>query len=65
MKRQEDHPLTKHTLNLYQGDFDWFGEHYSRLGASKAIRDLVRAHRRQEEEKVEQVVGDALQGEPR
>lgn len=46
MRRKEDHPLKKHTLNLYEGDFDRLIMLYDRLGAGKVVRTLVRAHLR-------------------
>jgi len=57
MKRKEDRAITKHTLNLYAGDYAWLQDHYSsRIGAAKVIRDLVHAHRRRVEERVAQMV---------
>lgn len=45
MRRREDHAITKHTLNLYAGDYERLrGLYGSRLGAAKIIRDLVRHH---------------------
>ena len=45
-KRTEDFPLTKHTLNLYEGDWsklqDVAAEISHRGGAGKIVRDLVR-----------------------
>ena len=43
MRRREDFPLTKHTLNLYEGDYERLQALFpARIGAAKAIRDLVR-----------------------
>jgi hypothetical protein len=44
MKRREDFPLMKVTLNLYDGDFQQLQSLYPRLGASKVIRVLVHSH---------------------
>lgn len=45
MRRKEDIPLQKVTLNLYEGDFDFLRGLYSRIGAGKIIRKLVRKYR--------------------
>ena len=62
MKRREDHPISKHTLNLYQGDYEELQALYStRIGAAKIIRDLVRAHIKKVKENAAQrmsLVGD-------
>lgn len=51
MRRREDKPITKHTLNLYAGDYTRLQELYSsRIGAAKIIRDIIRAHIRKVEE---------------
>jgi hypothetical protein len=45
MKRREDHAISKHTLNLFAGDYERLQSLYgTRIGAAKIIRDLVRAH---------------------
>ena len=45
MRRREDHALSKHTLNLFDGDYAKLQELYgSRVGAAKIIRTLIRAH---------------------
>ena len=44
MKRKEDQPLTKHTLNLYEGQLDKLQELHPRLGAAKVIRMLIKKH---------------------
>lgn len=44
MRRREELPLAKHTLHLYLGDFDKLRDFHGRIGASKVIRSLVRAH---------------------
>lgn len=37
-------PLTKHTLWLYEGDFERLGIYFPEITASVAIRRIVRAH---------------------
>lgn len=44
--RREEAPLQKHTLQLYQGDFEELQSLYE-VGASYIIRRLVREHLRQ------------------
>lgn len=44
MKRREDRPISKHTLNLYTGQVDKLQELHPRLGAAKVIRTLVDDH---------------------
>ncbi len=44
MKRKEDRPITKHTLNLYAGQLDQLQALHPRLGAAKVIRTLVDDH---------------------
>ena len=44
MKRKEDRPISKHTLNLYAGQMDKLQELHPRLGGAKVIRELVDAH---------------------
>lgn len=54
-RRREDRMMTKHTLNLYQGDYDRLQQLYgTRVGAAKIIRDIVRAHIRLIEESAAQ-----------
>ena len=52
MRRKEDLPLEKVTLLLFEGDLDFFKAMYPRLGASRAIRHLVRKFRLEIEAKV-------------
>ena len=53
MRRREDYAIRRHTLNLFDGDFERLQDiHGTRIGASKVIRDLVRAHLRAIDEKV-------------
>lgn len=55
MKRREDRPISKHTLNLYAGDYAKLQRLYStRVGAAKIIRDVVHAHIRKIEENAQQ-----------
>ncbi len=44
MKRREDRPISKHTLNLYIGQLDKLQELHPRLGAAKVIRTLIEDH---------------------
>lgn len=46
MRRKEDQPIKKVTLNLYDGDFEFLQDTYRETGAAKIVRELVRAHRR-------------------
>ena len=46
MKRKETAPLSKHTLNLYEGQLDKLQELHPRLGAAKVIRTLIDDHLR-------------------
>lgn len=54
MRRKEDKPLHKTTLNLVKGDFEKLQEAYPRLGAGKVVRELVNAHVRRIEEQAQQ-----------
>jgi hypothetical protein len=56
MKRKESRPISKHTLNLYEGQLDKLQELHPRLGAAKVIRTLIEDHIRSIEEGVAQVV---------
>jgi hypothetical protein len=57
VKRREDREISKHTLNLYAGDYEKLRTLYStRIGAAKIIRDIIRAHIRQVEETAAQRV---------
>lgn len=55
MKRKEDRPITKHTLNLYAGQLDKLQELHPRLGAAKVIRTLIEDHIRSVAERGAQV----------
>lgn len=37
----ENRPLQRHTLWLYQGDFDKLGAYFPKVGASVALRRIV------------------------
>jgi len=51
MRRREERAITKHTLNLYTGDYMKLQSLYpARIGAAKIIRDLIHAHIRKIEE---------------
>jgi len=55
MRRREDRDITKHTLNLYAGDYAKLQALYPpRIGAAKIIRDIIHAHIRQIEESAAQ-----------
>jgi hypothetical protein len=57
MKRREDRPISKHTINLYAGDYRKLQALYTtRIGACKVIRDLVHAHIRKIEEDTAQKI---------
>jgi hypothetical protein len=65
MRRREDKALTKHTLNLYMGDYNVLQTVYgSRIGAAKIIRDLVKIHvnkiKAKSEQKVDPLIEDPL-----
>jgi site-specific recombinase XerC len=55
MKRKEDRPISKHTLNLYAGQLDKLQELHPRLGAAKVIRTLVDDHIRSVAEGLNQI----------
>lgn len=44
MKRKEEKPITKHTLNLYQGQVEKLQTLHPRLGAAFVIRKLIDKH---------------------
>lgn len=57
MRKREDRPIIKHTLNLYAGDYAKLQALYStRVGAAKIIRDIVHAHIRKIEEDAAQKI---------
>lgn len=44
MRRREDKAISKHTLNLFAGDYEKIQGWAGRTGAAKVIRELVRAY---------------------
>ena len=44
MIRKEDHKITKHTINLFEGQLDKLQELHPRFGAAKVIRTLIEDH---------------------
>lgn len=42
--RKESEKIIKVTLNVYESDWDFFKNHYTKTGASKAVRTLLRNH---------------------
>lgn len=55
MKRSDGRPISKHTINLYAGDYPKLQRMYpSRLGAAKVIRELVHSYLRRIEENAAQ-----------
>ncbi len=44
MKRKADKPLTKHTLNLYEGQVEKLQTLHPRLGSAAVIRLLIDKH---------------------
>lgn len=55
MKRREIRAISKHTLNLYAGDYAKLQHLYpARIGAAKIIRDIIHAHIRRVEENAAQ-----------
>lgn len=44
MKRKETKPLSKHTLNLYEGQAEKLQTLHPRLGAAYVIRKLIDKH---------------------
>jgi hypothetical protein len=35
-------PIRKHTLNLYEGDFEILQQSFPRLGGAAVVRDIIR-----------------------
>lgn len=55
-RRREDKAISKHTLFLYSGDYQFLQSHYGlNVGAAKIIRDLVNLHVKKIRGKTEQV----------
>lgn len=56
MKRKAAEPLTKHTLNLFEGQYERLQSFYPRVGAAYVIRALINQHIDELKEKAEQAV---------
>ena len=56
MPKKSDQPLTKHTLNLYAGDYARMMDTYTDAGASRVVRELVRQHLNRLDAKTEQAM---------
>lgn len=54
MRKREDHPIRKHTLNLFEGDYERLQMLFPKAGAGKIIRTLVRKFIVQVEESAQQ-----------
>lgn len=55
MRKREVRPIRKHTINLYEGDYEKLqGLYPTKIGAGKIIRDLIHAHIRKIEENATQ-----------
>lgn len=55
-RRREDRAITKHTLFLFSGDYQFLQTHYGlNIGAAKIIRDLVNLHVKKIRGKAEQI----------
>jgi hypothetical protein len=63
-RRREDKAISKHTLNLYSGDYQFLQTHYGvNIGAAKIIRDLVNLHVKKIRNKSEQLIEPLLEEE--
>lgn len=40
--RRATRPIHKHTLNLYEGDYEILQQSFPRLGGAAVIRDIIR-----------------------
>lgn len=57
MRRREELPLSKHTMNFYAGDIPKLQALYpARIGAAKIVRDIIHAHIRKVEEDAAQKI---------
>jgi hypothetical protein len=56
MRRKEDYPIEKVTLNLRHGDFERLRVLHGRIGAGKVVRELVIKHLKRVDEHVAQKV---------
>lgn len=61
MRKKEDHPIQKVTLNLYEGDYARIGDLFPRAGASKIIRTLVRKFIHQVEDQAQQSTPEPIE----
>lgn len=50
MRRKSQHPLKKHTTNLYEGDMETLRTLHPELGAGMVLREVVRAYIRKIQE---------------
>lgn len=50
--RKESEELLKVTLNVYATDWKWMQETYLKVGASRATRQILRAHRQKVQAKI-------------
>lgn len=56
MKRKETKPVTKHTLNLFEGQVEKLQALYPRMGAAFAIRRIIDKHLEEVEAKAAEAV---------
>lgn len=42
--RSDGEKKIKITINVFEKDWEWFRNHYTKTGASKAVRTLLRNH---------------------
>jgi len=57
VKRKETKPVTKHTLNLFEGQVEKLQSLYPRMGAAFAIRRIIDQH-------IEEIEGKAAEAIP-
>lgn len=53
MPKKSDEPLEKHTMHLYEGDFERLKDLHPDIGVGIVIRKLVRKHLKENEPKVD------------
>jgi hypothetical protein len=58
MRRKEDRPLQKVTLNLFADDYSKLQALYPRARAAKIIRELIRRHVRDHESQKDRAASD-------
>jgi hypothetical protein len=56
MRRKEDLPIKKVTLNLFEDDWEKLQLWHQNLGASKVVREIIHAYVKANEEKFNQKV---------